>query len=70
MRHSASSETITVIIPLYNRREEVSRALASVFRQSRAADEIVVVDDASRDGSAEAVSKCAAFRARSNRRAL
>lgn len=51
----ASGDTISVIIPLYNRREEIGRALASVLRQSRAPDEIVVVDDASRDGSAEAV---------------
>ena len=50
-----AGETISVVIPLYNRREEIGRALASVLRQSRAADEIVVVDDASRDGSAEAV---------------
>ena len=51
----ASGETISVVIPLYNRRQEVLRALASVLRQSRAADEIVVVDDDSKDGSAEAV---------------
>jgi glycosyltransferase involved in cell wall biosynthesis len=51
----ASGETISVVIPLYNRRQEVLRALASVLRQSRAADEIVVVDDGSKDGSAEAV---------------
>lgn len=52
---AASSETISVVIPLYNRREEVGRALASVLQQTRSADEIVVIDDASRDGSADAV---------------
>ena len=52
---SASGDTISVIIPVFNRREEVRRALASVLRQTRPADEIVVVDDASSDGSAEAV---------------
>ena len=51
----ASRDTISVIIPLYNRREEIGRAIASIVRQSRAPDEILVVDDASRDGSAEAI---------------
>ena len=51
----ASGDTISVIIPLYNRREEIGRAIGSALRQSRAPDEIVVVDDASGDGSAEAV---------------
>lgn len=51
----ASGDTISVIIPLYNRRDEIGRAIASALRQSRAPHEIVVVDDASRDGSAEAV---------------
>jgi glycosyltransferase involved in cell wall biosynthesis len=50
-----AGETISVVIPLYNRREEIGRALASVLRQTRAPDEILVVDDASQDGSAEAV---------------
>ena len=52
---SAAGNTISVVIPLYNRREEIGRAIASALRQSHAPDEIVVVDDASRDGSAEAV---------------
>jgi len=51
----ASGDTISVIIPLYNRREEIGRAVASALRQSHAPHEILVVDDASRDGSAEAV---------------
>jgi glycosyltransferase involved in cell wall biosynthesis len=52
---AASGNTISVVIPLYNRREEVGRALASVQCQSRAPDEILVVDDASSDGSADVV---------------
>lgn len=52
---TASGETISVVIPLYNRRDEIGRALASVLRQSRLPDEIVVVDDASRDDSADVV---------------
>jgi glycosyltransferase involved in cell wall biosynthesis len=51
----ASGDTISVIIPLYNRRAEIGRAIASALRQSHAPHEIVVVDDASRDDSAEAV---------------
>ena len=51
----ASGDTISVIVPLYNRREEIGRAIASALRQTRAPHEIVVVDDFSRDGSAEAV---------------
>lgn len=51
----ASDDTISVIIPLYNRREEIGRAVTSALRQSRAPEEVVIVDDASRDGSAEAV---------------
>src|SRR5690348_12324408 len=51
----ASGDTISVIIPLYNRREEIRRAIASALRQSHAPYEVVVVDDGSRDGSAEAV---------------
>jgi glycosyltransferase involved in cell wall biosynthesis len=51
----ASGDTISVIIPLYNRREEIGRAIASSLRQSRAPDEIIVVDDASRDDSAVVV---------------
>jgi len=51
----ASGYTISVIIPLYNRRHEIGRAIASALQQSCAPDEIVVVDDASSDGSAEVV---------------
>jgi glycosyltransferase involved in cell wall biosynthesis len=51
----ASGDTISVIIPLYNRRDEIGRAIASALRQTHAPHEIVVVDDCSRDESAAAV---------------
>lgn len=45
------SERISVVIPLYNKRAEVGRALMSVVEQSMAPREIIVVDDGSTDGS-------------------
>ena len=42
---------ISAILPTYNRAHTLGRALASVFAQSRAADEVIVVDDGSTDGS-------------------
>jgi glycosyltransferase involved in cell wall biosynthesis len=44
---------ISVILTTYQRRELVARALASVFAQTTAACEAVVVDDGSTDGTAE-----------------
>jgi glycosyltransferase involved in cell wall biosynthesis len=52
---SASSDKISVIIPVFNRRQEVLRAIASVLAQTLPPDEILVVDDASTDGTVEAV---------------
>ena len=46
---------ISVIIPLYNKRETVARALRSVFTQTVEDFEVIVVDDGSNDGSAEIV---------------
>jgi glycosyltransferase involved in cell wall biosynthesis len=46
---------ITALIPTYNRRTEVLRAIDSVLAQTVPVDEIIVVDDGSTDGSAEAI---------------
>ena len=49
------SENITVIIPLYNKEQEVERTLRSVIEQSLAPHEIIVIDDGSTDRSAAIV---------------
>lgn len=42
---------ISVIIPSHNRAHTLPRALDSVLTQTRAADEIIVIDDGSSDGT-------------------
>jgi glycosyltransferase involved in cell wall biosynthesis len=44
---------VSVVIPTYNRAEKLVRALDSVLTQSVAPVEIIVVDDASTDGTAQ-----------------
>jgi glycosyltransferase involved in cell wall biosynthesis len=39
--------TLAVVIPVHNRREELTRALRSVYQQTLAVDEVWVIDDAS-----------------------
>jgi glycosyltransferase involved in cell wall biosynthesis len=46
---------ISVIIPTYNRRALVAEAVRSVCLQADASTEVVVVDDGSTDGTAEAL---------------
>lgn len=48
---------ISVIIPCYNRAHTLSRALDSVLGQTRQADQIIVVDDASSDGTKRLLSR-------------
>ncbi|MGH7033562.1 MAG: glycosyltransferase family 2 protein [Stellaceae bacterium] len=52
----SSGDAVSVIIPVFNRCGEILRAIASALGQTRPPGEIIVVDDASTDGTAEAVS--------------
>ena len=48
---------ISVVIPSYNRAHTLRRALQSVFDQSAAVDEVILVDDGSTDDSAAMVAR-------------
>lgn len=52
---SAVRELISVIVPLYNKRSTIERALRSVSDQVDVTTEVIVVDDGSTDGSGEFV---------------
>src|SRR5579864_2473726 len=47
--------TISAVIPAFNRRNHVSRAIDSALAQTVPVDEILVIDDGSTDGTAELV---------------
>lgn len=48
---------ISVVIPSYNRRPTLARALQSVFDQTSEVDEVILVDDGSTDGSSDMVKR-------------
>ncbi len=48
---------VSTIIPTYNRREQVLSAIDCVLTQTIPVDEIIIVDDGSTDGTAEAIER-------------
>jgi glycosyltransferase involved in cell wall biosynthesis len=48
---------VSVVIPTWNRRELLARALDSVLSQTRRPEEVIVVDDGSTDGTARFVAR-------------
>ena len=51
------SPAVSVVVPSYNPAPFVERTLRSIFRQTHAPSELLVIDDGSRDGSARVVER-------------
>lgn len=67
---SEESSKISVVIPLYNKEQEVERALRSVVEQSLAVGEIIVVNDGSTDNSRAIVERFIATHPEANIRLI
>ncbi len=52
---STVAEGVSVVVPTCNRREQIVRCVRSLLKQTSPPGEIIVVDDGSTDGSADAI---------------
>ena len=67
---SEESSKISVVIPLYNKEQEVERTLRSVVEQSLAVGEIIVINDGSTDNSQAIVERFIAAHPEANIRLI
>lgn len=56
-KNISTDNTVTVIIPAYNEVEHLERTVRSLQHQTYPADEIIVIDDCSTDGTGEIATK-------------
>jgi rhamnopyranosyl-N-acetylglucosaminyl-diphospho-decaprenol beta-1,3/1,4-galactofuranosyltransferase len=56
-REGGHEMKVAAVVVTYNRRDLLLESLAAVLAQSRAPDSVIVVDNASEDGTADAVRK-------------
>jgi len=62
-----TNSKISVVIPLYNKRDYIRRSVESVLNQSHQDLELIVVDDGSTDGSSNRINSAADSRVRIHR---
>ena len=57
MMNRGKKPTITILIPCYNEEKTIEKCLLSWINQTRPADEIIVVDDCSKDNTLQILNK-------------
>ncbi len=60
--HPSDSETVSVVVSVYNGERYLTEALQSIIRQSVQAMEVLLVDDGSTDNSARVAAECPGVR--------